>query len=226
MWSLELISVVYVSILSLVLNWPQLHLNSMINKWLSNGYSTYYLEERYLRYVDDWKFTKLHLSRKTIILIFSYKLKTFKVDGMDVMDGPRITQLSSHGRHLENENDPHHIDNTSDFEVEYPGSSSWHSDSGASERSPLFGDHSARGGSPSLRDKRSPKDHYNLVWIVFYMLGMTTLLPWNFFIAVNDYWNYKVQEEKGSGMLCNFAPYPYFSYMGVVLTQQIFKRYD
>ena len=24
------------------------------------------------------------------------------------------------------------------------------------------------------------------------MLGMTTLLPWNFFIAVNDYWNYKV----------------------------------
>jgi hypothetical protein len=27
---------------------------------------------------------------------------------------------------------------------------------------------------------------------VFYLLGMTTLLPWNFFIAVNDYWNYKV----------------------------------
>ena len=31
-----------------------------------------------------------------------------------------------------------------------------------------------------------------VVWLVFYMLGMTTLLPWNFFIAVNDYWNFKV----------------------------------
>ena len=115
---------------------------------------------------------------------------------MEVADGPSITRLSSNGRQLESDNNPH-LDNTSDFEVEYPGSSSWHSDSGASERSPLFGDHGSRGGSPSLRDKRSPKDHYKLVWIVFYMLGMTTLLPWNFFIAVNDYWNYKVLEFQG-----------------------------
>ena len=34
---------------------------------------------------------------------------------------------------------------------------------------------------------------FRLVWLVFYLLGMTTLLPWNFFIAVNDYWNYKVK---------------------------------
>ena len=110
---------------------------------------------------------------------------------MEVPDGPKITRLSSNGRQLESDGNTH-MDNTSDFEVEYPGSSSWHSDSGASERSPLFGDHSSRGGSPSLREKRAPRDNYKLVWIVFYMLGMTTLLPWNFFIAVNDYWNYKV----------------------------------
>jgi len=134
---------------------------------------------------------------------------------MDVMDGPRITQLSSHGRHLENENDPHHIDNTSDFEVEYPGSSSWHSDSGASERSPLFGDHSARGGSPSLRDKRSPKDHYNLVWIVFYMLGMTTLLPWNFFIAVNDYWNYKFRDVENNSTSHTKLQKEFTSYLAI-----------
>ena len=33
---------------------------------------------------------------------------------------------------------------------------------------------------------------FRFCWIVFYLLGMTTLLPWNFFISVNDYWNYKV----------------------------------
>jgi hypothetical protein len=76
-------------------------------------------------------------------------------------------------------------DGDSDFEVEEPG---WLSEQGASETSPLFPGGS-RGPSPKLR---APKDHYRLVWIVFYLLGMTTLLPWNFFIAVNDYWNFKV----------------------------------
>ena len=46
----------------------------------------------------------------------------------------------------------------------------------------------------SEREKRSPPDCYRLVWLVFYMLGMTTLLPWNFFIAVNDYWNFKFRD--------------------------------
>jgi len=108
---------------------------------------------------------------------------------MDEPDSPRITRLSANGRQVAGERQAQ-MDNTSDFEVENPGSSSWHSDSGTSERSPLFGDQG--GGSPGLREKRAPRDNYKFVWIVFYMLGMTTLLPWNFFIAVNDYWNYKV----------------------------------
>jgi hypothetical protein len=27
---------------------------------------------------------------------------------------------------------------------------------------------------------------YNLAYLIFYLLGMTTLLPWNFFITADD----------------------------------------
>ena len=38
-----------------------------------------------------------------------------------------------------------------------------------------------------------PEDRRKFVYIVFYWLGIGTLLPWNFFITVNDYWNYKLR---------------------------------
>lgn len=31
-----------------------------------------------------------------------------------------------------------------------------------------------------------PKDRYSFNYIIFYLLGMTTLLPWNFFITASD----------------------------------------
>ena len=37
----------------------------------------------------------------------------------------------------------------------------------------------------------SPKDNYNLVYLVFVLVGITTLLPWNFFISLNNFWDYK-----------------------------------
>nr|CAD7588621.1 unnamed protein product [Timema genevievae] len=40
---------------------------------------------------------------------------------------------------------------------------------------------------------REPKDRYHLAYIIFYLLGMTTLLPWNFFITADDYWMYKLR---------------------------------
>jgi len=83
-------------------------------------------------------------------------------------------------------------DNTSDFEVECPGTSCsseiWRTDDGMDEHSHLLG------GEGEREKDDEPKDKYKLVWLVFYMLGMTTLLPWNFFIAVNDYWNYKFRD--------------------------------
>ncbi|XP_017772160.1 PREDICTED: equilibrative nucleoside transporter 3 [Nicrophorus vespilloides] len=39
-----------------------------------------------------------------------------------------------------------------------------------------------------------PNDKFNLAYIIFYLLGMTTLMPWNFFITADDYWMYKFRD--------------------------------
>lgn len=41
---------------------------------------------------------------------------------------------------------------------------------------------------------REPSDRYNLAYLIFYLLGMTTLLPWNFFITADDYWMFKFRD--------------------------------
>lgn len=37
-----------------------------------------------------------------------------------------------------------------------------------------------------LRSENSPKDRFGFNYIVFYFLGMTTMVPWNFFITAED----------------------------------------
>ena len=39
-----------------------------------------------------------------------------------------------------------------------------------------------------------PKDDYNLTYIVFCLMGMSTMLPWNFFTALTIFWNYKFRD--------------------------------
>lgn len=39
-----------------------------------------------------------------------------------------------------------------------------------------------------------PYDKYNLAYMVFYLLGINTLIPWSFFITADDYWMYKFRE--------------------------------
>ncbi|KFM82624.1 Equilibrative nucleoside transporter 3, partial [Stegodyphus mimosarum] len=36
-----------------------------------------------------------------------------------------------------------------------------------------------------------PPDRYHVVRLTMYLFGITSLLPWNFFIQANDYWMYK-----------------------------------
>ncbi|GFS85909.1 equilibrative nucleoside transporter 1 [Nephila pilipes] len=36
-----------------------------------------------------------------------------------------------------------------------------------------------------------PRDRYNIVRLTMYLFGITSLLPWNFFIQANDYWMYR-----------------------------------
>lgn len=38
----------------------------------------------------------------------------------------------------------------------------------------------------STRNSHQPMDKYYFNYIVFYLLGMTTLLPWNFFVTAED----------------------------------------
>ncbi|XP_076174524.1 equilibrative nucleoside transporter 1 isoform X2 [Ptiloglossa arizonensis] len=40
-----------------------------------------------------------------------------------------------------------------------------------------------------------PCDKYNLAYIVFYLLGINTLIPWSFFITADDYWMYKFRDK-------------------------------
>ena len=43
----------------------------------------------------------------------------------------------------------------------------------------------------TLEDRGAPKDRYHIVYLVFVLVGITTLLPWNFFISLNNFWDYK-----------------------------------
>uniref|UniRef100_A0A8C6WZI8 Solute carrier family 29 member 3 n=1 Tax=Neogobius melanostomus TaxID=47308 RepID=A0A8C6WZI8_9GOBI len=40
-----------------------------------------------------------------------------------------------------------------------------------------------------------PKDSYNLVYIIFFLMGIGSLLPWNFFITAKHYWLYKLSNH-------------------------------
>lgn len=39
----------------------------------------------------------------------------------------------------------------------------------------------------------SPPDRFRLVFIIFYLMGVGSLLPWNFFITANNYFMYKLR---------------------------------
>ena len=45
--------------------------------------------------------------------------------------------------------------------------------------------------TPPVNNVNEPNDRYWTVYWTFYLLGMSTLLPWNFFISANSFWDYK-----------------------------------
>jgi len=107
-------------------------------------------------------------------------------------------------------------DATSDFEVDFHGTgSTWQEEreGEGDENTPLFETKERRNGHRTTQIE--PKDKFLVVWLVFYMLGMTTLLPWNFFIAVNDYWHFKFRDVDSNSTTPTKLQKEFTSYLSI-----------
>nr|XP_057914457.1 equilibrative nucleoside transporter 3 [Doryrhamphus excisus] len=66
----------------------------------------------------------------------------------------------------------------------------------------------------TLAIRYSPDDRYCLVYIIFFLMGIGSLLPWNFFITAKSYWLYKMSnstEEQRSDLSDYFESYLTFA---------------
>lgn len=53
--------------------------------------------------------------------------------------------------------------------------------------------------SVPLAVRYSPEDSFNFVYIIFFLMGIGSLLPWNFFITAKHYWLYKLSSNTTQG---------------------------
>ncbi|XP_061766493.1 equilibrative nucleoside transporter 3 [Nerophis ophidion] len=66
----------------------------------------------------------------------------------------------------------------------------------------------------TLAKRSIPDDRYCLVYIIFFLMGIGSLLPWNFFITAKSYWLYKMSngtEERRSDFSDYFESYLTFA---------------
>ncbi|NXC33900.1 S29A3 protein, partial [Campylorhamphus procurvoides] len=49
----------------------------------------------------------------------------------------------------------------------------------------------------SRHSQPKPRDHFHGAYLIFFLLGIGSLLPWNFFITAKHYWMYKLQNCSG-----------------------------
>ncbi|KAM5326062.1 equilibrative nucleoside transporter 1 isoform 2-T2 [Glossophaga mutica] len=48
----------------------------------------------------------------------------------------------------------------------------------------------------TMTTSQQPQDRYKAVWIIFFMLGLGTLLPWNFFVTATHYFTNRLDQSQ------------------------------
>ncbi|GAA6213954.1 equilibrative nucleoside transporter 3 [Lates japonicus] len=98
------------------------------------------------------------------------------------MDGTEPVQPSLNSSYIPTALGNHNISEDEDNEDQSPSTS-------------LLPKHS----SVPLAVRYSPEDSYCLVYIIFFLMGIGSLLPWNFFITAKHYWLYKLSNNTHHG---------------------------
>ncbi|KAM4729702.1 equilibrative nucleoside transporter 3 [Anableps anableps] len=68
--------------------------------------------------------------------------------------------------------------------------------------------------SAPLAVRYSPEDSYNLVYLIFFLMGIGSLLPWNFFITAKQYWLYKLSNSTDQSERSSLSDY-FESYLSI-----------
>ncbi|MEQ2276809.1 hypothetical protein XENORESO_010689, partial [Xenotaenia resolanae] len=68
--------------------------------------------------------------------------------------------------------------------------------------------------SAALAVRYSPEDAYDLVYIIFFLMGIGSLLPWNFFITAKFYWLYKLSNSTDHSGQSSLSDY-FESYLSI-----------
>eukprot|EP00071_Canis_lupus_P022882 XP_013973500.1 equilibrative nucleoside transporter 1 isoform X1 [Canis lupus familiaris] len=53
----------------------------------------------------------------------------------------------------------------------------------------------------TMTTSHQPQDRYKAVWLIFFMLGLGTLLPWNFFMTATQYFTNRLDESQNMSLV-------------------------